>query len=498
MIGDEAYYYYWGNHPAGGYYDLSPMIGWWEYLFTRVSYNLFWLRIPNLLAQLLVTFGMYEWLTRVLDRRKSILISSIYFFSPVPFLAMMISPDVPLVLFTFLSAFCFFYAFRESSFKRAALLFFGSGVLWGAAFLSKYFAFAVLPAFGLWWIYSLTSSDEQRTRTRGELAVGLFLWALGIAPFVFQHLYWNYLHCWATITFNFLTRQKAYDGPIYQTFGLFLVYLLVLSTPLFWKESVKRPQITGDVSDPRLREQIELRKFSFLMWLVPIALFGFTALVGRGQGLHWYMSFVPFFMIWVCLFLREDQLVGKLRKMLIAALGLGGVVTVLLFFPESLLGEYFMKRSPMDFQIAFHGTEWPALIEPFQKDSAVIFTDGYTFGSNLDTELSRYARKNHTRFAPVGMWGDGSRFGRVFDFTIDFRPLEGKQLTFVTKGKIPLHRWGVYFDRTEVNEMKLNGATFYITQAYGFKASVYIKEVFNEAVNRYYPKIWEEKCEIRY
>ena len=62
VIGDEAYYFYWGHHFAGGYYDLPPMIGWIERFFTFFSDEPFWLRLPNLFAMVAVAFGIREWL----------------------------------------------------------------------------------------------------------------------------------------------------------------------------------------------------------------------------------------------------------------------------------------------------------------------------------------------------------------------------------------------------------------------------------------------------
>src|ERR1035437_2346692 len=90
VIGDEAYYFYWGHHFAGGYYDLPPMIGWWERFFTFFSDESFWLRIPNLLVLLMVTLGMRDWLSASTTQVKATTTSLLYVFSPVPFLAVLI------------------------------------------------------------------------------------------------------------------------------------------------------------------------------------------------------------------------------------------------------------------------------------------------------------------------------------------------------------------------------------------------------------------------
>ncbi len=480
VIGDEAYYFYWGFHPGGGYYDHSPMIGWWESFFSYFSVSRFWLRLPNLLVEGLVSFSIYEWLAQSIDRERARLIAILFFISPFPFLAIVIAPDVPLVLFTFLSAFLFYQATTEEKSGTARLKFLFSGILWGAAFLSKYFAVLVLPAYLAYFIF-------RKFKLQSYLAIPVFI--LGALPFVFQHLYWNYTHCWANFVFNLVSRQKAYDGPLWQILLLLIVYLLIHSTPVLWRDLFRSA-----------KSRSHLQLFSFLMWSVPMSLFGLTALAGKGQGLHWYLSYTPFFFIWVGLSLDMNVLRTRVRQMLAMTLSLAMLAVVLLSAPEKILGFYFKNHAPLSFEVAFHGHGWIEQFLPSIIGADALVTDGYTESSTLEYELKDYAQTHpELHVPPIGVWGDGSRFGRVFDWTFDFSALEGRRIVFISKGLLDTPRWKAYFSEMLPVEMHFgaNGARYYVTTGVGFRATNYLKEVTRIAVDLYYPPILASVCPLR-
>lgn len=54
MTGDEAYFVLWGEHPAGGYYDHPPMVGWWLTGLLAVGRAEWLLRLPVLLLPLVL------------------------------------------------------------------------------------------------------------------------------------------------------------------------------------------------------------------------------------------------------------------------------------------------------------------------------------------------------------------------------------------------------------------------------------------------------------
>jgi len=126
VLGDEAYYFYWGMHPAGGYYDLPPMIGWWLTPFVKLALIPLCLRLPNLVAWFLVSASIYEWLSHALARPRAKLIAASFALLPVPFLAVLMFPDIPLLFFSYFSAYMFFRAATVEKKSKAFLFFFGS------------------------------------------------------------------------------------------------------------------------------------------------------------------------------------------------------------------------------------------------------------------------------------------------------------------------------------------------------------------------------------
>ena len=49
LIGDEAYFIIWGKHPDFGFYDHTPMVGWFLTAMLSVSDAAIWLRLPQIL-----------------------------------------------------------------------------------------------------------------------------------------------------------------------------------------------------------------------------------------------------------------------------------------------------------------------------------------------------------------------------------------------------------------------------------------------------------------
>lgn len=472
VVGDEAYYFYWGQHFAGGYYDLSPMIGWWQTVWSRASSNPLWLRLPNLLVMGAVSFGIYEWISKVAGRERARYIAALFFFSPIPFLAALISPDVPLLFFSFFAV-LLFYQDRPRSY-------FFSGALWGAAFLSKYFAFFLLPAMVIWFLI------QKRKKW-----MSVIWFTLGALPFLFQHLYWNSKHCWANFVFNLVTRQQVSDGALSTILILFVAYLFILATPILLVSVRSKDAIELEEGFEKIAELKKLRRYLLLMWVVPISFFAVTALAGKGQGLHWYLSYVPFFMMWVGLGLNAGQARSKLRQMFILTGVLALLGAAVSFYPRQTLGRFFHHRYTFDFNVVTLSHEFVSQLAPELVDVDFVFTDGYSQAAALDHAFRRYSAKTGTPLPQVNVWGEGSRFGRVFDWTIDWKSLEQKKVALITRGMPDLVHWQKYFlqfrpKSFEFGEDALK-SQYFITIGTEFQANQYKAEVVDPAVHKFYP-----------
>ncbi len=484
VIGDEAYYFYWAMHPAGGYYDLPPMVGWWLIPFVKVSLHPFWLRIPNLLIMLLVSFGIFESLCAVMEKKRAGKIASLFLFLPFPFLSIFMFPDVPLLFFSFFSALLFFRALQQKG-RDSWPSFLFSGALWGAALLSKYFAILLIPAFGLFLLWK-----HRKAWT------GLFIFAIGALPFAFQHFYWNSQHCWANFVFNLITRQQAQDGAVVQTAGYYALYLIILSTPFLWGAFQSRLRINLKQEWKMLDGMTDAQDFFFVLWIFPVVAFGVSALLGKGQGLHWLLFVLPFFTVWAGCRLGDSELKRALGGLMAFTGGLALVAVLTLQYPAKLLGPFFENRFRFEYNLA---TAPEKFVESALSDvaaSSFVFTEGYTFSSILNYEFQRFGRTHGLALPEVSVWGSGSRFGRVFDWTTDFKALEGKRIIIITPGWFA-QTWASYFTSFRTETRSFQGQTFHVSTGEGFRAQDYLRMEFKKPVETYYPKFLPGVCSLR-
>lgn len=472
VFGDEAYYIYWGQHPAGGYYDLPPMVGWLLVPFVKLSLHPFVLRIPNFLIWLLATFGVYEWVLRESNRERATWAALAFAFLPLPFLAVINFPDVPLLYTGFFAAYFFYRGVKDAFIRFTGIDLLISGALWGAAFLSKYFAVFLIPAVGLWFLL------EKKKKWSA-----LLWWTVGALPFVFQHVWWNREHCWANFVFNLITRQKAFDGTVVETTGLFLLYLLLVSAPILFRSSFKRPFFRSSAE-----------RLLFLLWSVPVGIFLMTALVGRGQGLHWLMFLTPFFVGWLALRLDLKTLMKASRNAMVMSSGLGAVLLLAVLLPDQMLSRFFEHRFKFEYQFAFHPDKFVQAILP-KVQEGILFTEGYTFSSVLNYELQRHAPEVAR---PVGVWGSGSRFGRVFDWTApDWKKLDGETMIIITPGLLDLSKWLTMFHHVDREEVLVGGVSIHIARGMKLNAKEYIQREVRKPVYEFYPEFAAGTCSLK-
>jgi hypothetical protein len=480
VFGDEAYYIFWGTHPAGGYYDLPPMVGWWLALLSQISLNPLWLRTFNLLTAFLVALGLYEISLPLIGKSRALMAGALFLFLPLPFLTVISFPDVPLLLFGFLSSLLFFKGVQNSKLRFSPEVFL-SGSLWGAAFLSKYFAVFLIPAFVIW--FALV--QERRLRD-------VCLFALGAIPFVFQHLWWNRTHCWANFVFNLITRQKVYEGSVFQTFGFFLGHLVLVGGPILLSMTQFRKTTFTTDSGYESISLKRLRTFFLLLWLVPILIFAMTALLGRGQGLHWLLFLTPYFVGWSVLYFSE----ARIRMAAYFSGASSGMIAFLLIvaflFPDSVLSHFFKGQRAFEFQLLNHPNAFVVELKPELEGVSEVFLGGYTLAAEFDDVFRRFDQK-----IPVSVWAEGSRFGRVFDWTTDFSNLEGKRIAVLTAGPFFPEERQHYFSSLRTLKKEFRGAAYTLAIGESFQAKKYQKEVIRPAIEKYYPEFWGGACPLK-
>ena len=132
-------------------------------LLTDSSYQqdlvLFWSRIPTILLGLLLGFFVWKWTRELFGSLPAALALMFYGFSPTILAhARLITPDVALTCFTFISLYYFRKVFRDgrwSSILRCSLF-------TGCALLSKYSGLLLLPLFFVLSILFYSSQEEVR------------------------------------------------------------------------------------------------------------------------------------------------------------------------------------------------------------------------------------------------------------------------------------------------------------------------------------------------
>jgi hypothetical protein len=447
LTGDEAYFLSWARFPALGYYDHPPMAGWIAWMLSPLGDGILWPRIFTAASSTLIGCLLFIELRRHMDEHRASVLGALYFLSPVYLVNTLFTTDSGLILFAFLSGLVFVRALRNDS---APLMLF-CGALLGFAFLSKYFAALLLPAFAVMLFL------RRRSPWRNLTLIGL-----GMLPFVLLHLHWNWQNCWVTLRFNLSFRSKSGLQP-----GEFLEHLLFqlyLATP--WAAGLLllgRREVAARV------RSLDLTPLA-LFYLVPLMVLTIAAF--RGSGLHWALAFYPFF----------PALLGgldykALRTVFYAHGGLFLVqvtaVLVLLALPVSLLKDHPRYA----YVVAFtRGEEVCRALEPFRDDYVFVASTGYT----TSAVMSRFCGVH----LPVLL--GSSVYGRLDDTVTDFRLLDGRDLLVFGLRPINEQNFRPYFREVEPRTIVVGGGTFHLLLGRGFSFEAYRQGFLTKLKERYY------------
>jgi hypothetical protein len=192
---DEAYYWTWSRHLAGGYYDHPPMVAVVIRLGTMIAGDTeFGVRLVSVLLALPMSFAVYRTTVLLFDSARAAASAAVFlnFMLMVAAGTVIVTPDAPLMAASSFVLLCL-----------AKLLVTGRGAWWlgvgaavGAALLSKYTALFFGPVILIW----LLAVPELRRwlRTPWPYVGGLV--ALAIFSPV---LIWNAEHHWVSFAKQF-------------------------------------------------------------------------------------------------------------------------------------------------------------------------------------------------------------------------------------------------------------------------------------------------------
>jgi 4-amino-4-deoxy-L-arabinose transferase-like glycosyltransferase len=240
-MGDEAYYWMWGQHLSWSYFDHPPLDGWLQGLvaalfgWSNVSVRLLtWLSFAGTLAIL------WFWAKRLApDDRAGWFWHSAVIYLTIPVIFTMSSfafHDHLLVVFVLAASYAF-YVFAgdwEAGLRRWRWLF-AAAVLLGLATLTKYNGVLLGVAFALWILW--------RPKLRGlYLTPQLWLAALLAVAMQAPVFYWNLTENLASFRFH-LTDRSLLDWahPNFRQVIDYLGAMVLLMSPVLFLSLFRLP-----------------------------------------------------------------------------------------------------------------------------------------------------------------------------------------------------------------------------------------------------------------
>ncbi len=450
LSGDEAYYYVYGIHPAMGYKDHPPMVGWMLHLVLYLGRSELLLRLPAILFSSLAGLAIYLLLARF-DEEKACVIAVLYLLSPLNLFNVLVTTDTPLYLFVLRSGVSLFLALDGDRPWQYAL----SGAFLGCAFLSKYLAALLGIAYV---VYAILSRKEAGRRKGFAL---LFLSAL---PFAIVNLAWNYDHCWDNIVFNVVNRNRDIAFTPKGILWNILAQAYLATPPILYALYTSRKGMAGRV------KAHELSLFAFL-FLVPLACFTVLSTV-RMIGLHWSISFYPF--LYLALFPALGDRSGRrlLTPMATFSAAHLALLAVLLLVPiRSWQGQNFYR----DIVFMFRAKDIAAQLQRFGPQFRFA-TMSYAQSATLEYHSGK----------EFCVFGVGSHNGRQDDIITDFRTLDGRDLLVFRLAGDPLPACAPYFRSVTPGSVVAAGETFRVAVCRGFDYDKYRDKVLKEIADSYF------------
>ena len=455
MTGDEAYFVLWGEHPAGGYYDHPPMVGWWLAGLLAMSRAEWVLRLPALLLPLALAGAGWQ-LVRPYGAARANSAALLVLLQPANVWNVLITTDIPVILFSMLSVLAYVSALRSSEARRALAWHAAAGALLGLAFLGKYFA----ALLGIAYLAHVLCVRRDAGRW-----VGFALLLVAALPAPLYNLWWNSGHCWVNILFNFINRNHD-TGLSWQNPLLYLAALLYLATPWLFLELWRQRRTVGAA----VRSDASAGAVLWLM-LLPLALFALMSL-WRQIGLHWLASFIPLLAVLAAMTLSEATLAKLVRWSAVLALAHVLAITLIAALPLQI-----WKQSKLydGIVLTVRADELVAQLQPYAADY-LFAIEGYSPAATLAYSAQR----------PFAVFGEGSFHARQDDFTTDWRAQDGKNVLILRRSAPRSDEYAPYFDRLELREFAVEGVRFYLVLGQGFKYAAYHDKVLARIRDRFY------------
>ena len=447
LTGDEAYFIYWGQSLAWGYYDHPPAVGWLTYAMGQLADNLYWYRSFAYFGSILIAWVLYRWLLEEgFEQDRAKLTAAIFWLSPASLVFVLTTNDTVLVVTGVVGAYLFSRSIRGTDYFSA----FGAGAFLALAFLSKYFA-----AFMVMGLMAYIAFNWKNI-SKGHLAVTALVALLG----PLENLYFNYTHCWNNILFNFFSRTET-GGFDWHNVSSFFLFLLILMTPWGLFLYAKHWRSHG-------------QSINSLWWFASLPLFFVVFIVSFSNetGIHW-------------LLLGAAILYGTVAKLPEKALkswfrwnGYSAIIILAVGAISILNISALMDKKPKDLAL---------YLEPeavcSQLPSGIMFTTDYS---------SQSALAYHCQNDDIHVFNSRSKFGREDDKRIDFSSLDGQSLTVLLIKNNDMPKIASYFKNIDIKTLNpVLNTEYLLVNGNVFNYAQYRKDVIEKNINDYYtPPDW--------
>lgn len=274
----DAYYYFYSENLALSYFDHPPMVAWMLWLFTSVlGSSITAIHITTFIVTIITSCVVYLLSMRVLSHQKAARATFLFVSTILASIVSIITtPDVPLLLFWSLSLLFAHRAVTGDQWKDWLL----TGVMMGAAFLSKYTA-VFLPA-GLFLFLLL--QKEQRSRILNyRFALVCIMFAAVASPVVI----WNFQNDFISFRFQGGSRFNHMGLHLQNFFGTVGHQIFILVPVLFsallvitWKYLKKAVKRVASISADQL---------FLLCFFAPMVFFFFGLSVIIWVKINWMM-----------------------------------------------------------------------------------------------------------------------------------------------------------------------------------------------------------------
>jgi len=291
LMPQDAYYYFYGEHPALSYYDHPPAIAWLLKAFTTILGNKAY---AVKLADSVTTFGtliaFYQLALHFLSRQKAANAFVVMFSTlMVTILSLVSTPDVPLMLCWTLSLLLLYRAI----FRKKKIYWLLAGMMMGLAFDSKYTA-VFLPA-GL--LCFLVLSAPHRKWLLSPWLWGALLLMIAVSSPV---IIWNMQHDIASFRFQSTGRAGGIEVRPLDVLGVIGHQAAILMPVLFFALLVFLYKT--------IRRKVAIEHLFLLCFFLPLFLLFFLISPIYWVKINWMMPAYISGIIWASTYLSAKYI----------------------------------------------------------------------------------------------------------------------------------------------------------------------------------------------